>query len=67
MEDRKIKVRVRLIIIKNNKILLSYTKDEDFYFFIGGKLEFGETLKEACAERFKKSAEQISNLRKFFT
>ena len=42
------KARVRLIIIKNNKILLSYTKDENFYFYIGGKVKFGETIKDAC-------------------
>jgi len=48
MSEQKIKARVRLIIIKNNKILLSYTKDEDFYFYIGGKIEFGETIKDAC-------------------
>lgn len=48
MSEQKIKARVRLIIIKNDKILLSYTKDEDFYFYIGGKIEFGETIKEAC-------------------
>lgn len=27
---------------------MSYVKDEDFYFFIGGKMEFGETLKQTC-------------------
>ena len=43
-----IKVRVRLIIIKEGKILLSYTETEDFYFYIGGKVEFGETLEEAA-------------------
>lgn len=48
MIEQKIKARVRLIIIKNNKILLSYTKDEDFYFYIGGKIEFRETIKKAC-------------------
>ena len=48
MGEQKIKARVRLIIIKNDKILLSYTKDEDFYFYIGGKIEFGETIKDAC-------------------
>lgn len=48
MSDSKIKPRVRLIIIKNNKILLSYVKDEDFYFYIGGKMEFGETVEQAC-------------------
>lgn len=45
---KKIKLRVRLVIIKNKKILMSHVKDEDFYFFIGGKMEYGETLKHAC-------------------
>ncbi|EKE13249.1 MAG: hypothetical protein ACD_13C00052G0038 [uncultured bacterium] len=45
---KKIKVRMRLVIIKNNKILMSYVSDEDFYFFIGGKMEYGETIKRAC-------------------
>ena len=44
----KIKPRVRLIIIHKNKILLSYVKSQNFYFFIGGKMEWGETVKEAC-------------------
>jgi len=48
MIEQKMKARVRLIIIKNNKILLSYTKDENFYFYIGGKVKFGETIKDAC-------------------
>ena len=48
MDDKKIKVRVRLIIIKNDKILLSFVNDENFHFFIGGKMEFGETLLQAC-------------------
>lgn len=45
---KKIKPRVRLVIIKNKKILMSHVKDGDFYFFIGGKMEYGETLKHAC-------------------
>lgn len=48
MQDKKIKPRVRLIVIKNDKILLSYVKSEDFYFYIGGKMEWGETIEEAC-------------------
>ena len=46
--DNKIKPRVRLIIIKEGKILMSYVKDENFYFFIGGKMKYGETVEEAC-------------------
>ena len=53
MDDKIIKVRVRLIIIKNNKILLSYNNNGKYYFYIGGKLEFGETLKEACFREIK--------------
>lgn len=46
MENNKIKVRLRLVIIKNNKLLAHYTQDDDFYFYIGGKLEYGETIKQ---------------------
>lgn len=48
MKDLKVKLRVRLIIIKKGKILLSYVKDEDFYFYIGGKIGWGETVRQAC-------------------
>lgn len=51
--NQKIKPRVRLVIIKNNKLLLSYTSDGNFYFYIGGKMEFGETLKQACEREIK--------------
>lgn len=46
--EKKIKPRVRLVIIKKEKILMSYVKDKNFYFFIGGKMEYGETIKNAC-------------------
>ena len=48
MNRKRIKQRVRLIIIKKGKILLSYTEDEKFYFYIGGKVEYGETIIQAC-------------------
>jgi hypothetical protein len=34
MDNKKINVRVRLVIIQEEKILLRYVKDEDFYFYI---------------------------------
>lgn len=46
MQEPKIKVRLRLVIIKNEKLLAYYDSIEDYYFYIGGKLEFGETIKE---------------------
>ena len=47
-QAKRIKPRVRLVIIDKGKILLTYVKDEDFFFFMGGKMEYGETLLEAC-------------------
>ena len=48
MDNKKINVRVRLVIIKNGKILLHFTENGNFYFYTGGHLEFGETLIQAC-------------------
>ena len=52
-----IKPRVRLIIIKKGKILMSYVKDENFYFFIGGKMKYGETVEEACIREVQEECE----------
>jgi ADP-ribose pyrophosphatase YjhB (NUDIX family) len=60
----KINPRVRLIIIKKGKILMSYVKDEDFYFFIGGKMEYGETLEEACKREVQEECRASFELEK---
>lgn len=46
-------MRVRLVIIKNNKLLVTYTPDGDFYFYLGGHVEFGETIKETAIREVK--------------
>lgn len=56
--DKTIKPRARLVIIKNNKLLLTYTKDGDFYFYIGGKMEFGETLEQTCLREIKEECDK---------
>ncbi len=53
MNYKMINVRVRLVIIKNDKILLHYTENGNFYFYTGGHLEFGETLTDACVREVK--------------
>ncbi len=53
MDENKIHVRVRLIIIHNNKLLVQYRKKKDFYHYIGGHLEYGETIKKACIREVK--------------
>lgn len=49
----KFNARVRLVIIKNNKLLVTYTPDGDFYFYLGGHVEFGETIKETAIREVK--------------
>lgn len=48
MNSNKINIRLRMVIIKNSKLLTTYTKNGDFYYYVGGHLEFGETIEEGC-------------------
>lgn len=74
MEDKKIKIRLRLVIIKNGKLLASYTKKRDYYFYIGGHLEYGETVLEGCKREIVEECgkgtefklEKVLYLRDFF-
>src|SRR3990170_8624178 len=50
---KKLFIRVRLVIIKENKLLVYYTKKDNFYFYIGGKLEHGETLEQGWTREIK--------------
>jgi ADP-ribose pyrophosphatase YjhB (NUDIX family) len=48
MENNKINIRLRLVVIKDGKLLTQYRTDNNYYFYIGGHLEWGETILEAC-------------------
>lgn len=48
MNEQKLLVRLRLIIIKNGKLLAEYNSKKDFYFYVGGHHEYGETILEGC-------------------
>lgn len=50
---KNFEVCVRGIIFYKNKILICKLKKENFYFFPGGHLKFGETIKEALFREFK--------------
>lgn len=48
MDKCILNVRLRMVIVKNGKVLASYTNKRDFYYYMGGHLEFGETVLEGC-------------------
>jgi len=51
--ENKIKIRLRLVIIKEDKLLSYYDSIDDCYFYIGGKLEFGEAIKDGWKREIK--------------
>lgn len=46
MENHKINVMLRIVVIKNGKVLVQYRQKHDYYHYIGGHLEYGETVME---------------------
>lgn len=48
MENHLINVRLRAVVVKNGKVLVQYRQKHDFYCYIGGHLEYGETVMEGC-------------------
>lgn len=50
MDDKKIKIRVRGVILNDDKMLVVKMPHNDFYCLPGGKLDYGEDIKE-CMER----------------
>lgn len=47
--SKSMRVASRALIFKDNKILLSYEKNNDVYMTPGGGIEENETLQECCA------------------
>jgi len=52
-KDNRINIRVRLVIIHDRKVLVQYRQKGDFYHYIGGHLEYGETIETACKRETK--------------
>lgn len=48
MESNGIHIRLRLVVIKKGKVLVQYRQKPNFYHYIGGHLEKGETLLDGC-------------------
>ncbi len=57
--ENKVKIRLRLVIIKEDKLLAYYDSIDDYYFYIGGKLEFGETIEDGWKREIKEEQRYI--------
>ncbi len=53
MEDHKINVRLRIVIIKNGKLLVQYRQKHDYYHYVGGHLEYGETILDGAKREIR--------------
>lgn len=53
MSYPQINVRLRMVIIKNGKVLVTHNKIKNYYFYIGGHLEYGETILDGCIREIK--------------
>lgn len=45
-------IRVRLLVFNVKKVLLMYDSSVGFYFYPGGHVEFGETIKQAVEREY---------------
>jgi len=52
-ESQRIFIRLRCVIIHGNKLLASYSKEHDFYFFPGGHMIWGESVVEGTQREIK--------------
>ena len=48
-----INIRVGAIIIKDNKLLMVKNNKDDYYYSVGGRIQFGETAKQAIKREVK--------------
>jgi len=66
MQNKTIEVIVRIIIERDNKILLCKNKKHNFYFLPGGHVEFGDTFEKTVykemGEELGIKKEQITNI-----
>lgn len=52
-ESERIFIRLRCVIVHGDKLLASYSKEHDFYFFPGGHMNWGESIVEGAKREIK--------------
>ena len=52
-----INIRVGAIIIKDDKILMVKNNRDDYYYSVGGRIQFGETAEQAVKREVQEELE----------
>jgi ADP-ribose pyrophosphatase YjhB (NUDIX family) len=64
MTSPTIQSRVRLIIPHEDRILLTYTIPDAHYYYIGGRIEYGETIIQAAIREIKEECDATFTFKK---
>ncbi len=59
--ENQLTVRVRLVVIKNGKLLVQYRQNHDYFHYFGGHQDFGETVLDACIRETKEECGEDVN------
>lgn len=51
--NKELEVRLRIITIKSDKVLLTYDSEGDYFFYVGGRLEYGETIEQGAQREIR--------------
>ena len=52
-DEGVINIRVGAIILKDGKVLMVKNNKDDYYYSIGGRIQFGETARQAIKREVK--------------
>jgi ADP-ribose pyrophosphatase YjhB (NUDIX family) len=74
MDEHNLQIRLRLVIIKNGKLLTEHNSKKDFCFYIGGHFKYSETalkgykreIAEECGEGIEFKLQKVLYIRDFF-
>jgi hypothetical protein len=59
MDEQVLQIRLRLIIIKDGKLLTEYNSKKDFCFYVGGILDMGKQFWKDVKGKLRKNVVRV--------